>query len=627
MITSWNPAAAADLRVHRGGGGRAADLDPDSAAPPRRGAADPRPGALRRADRALRDRAPDQGRAPDRRLAHVSRRSATPTASPTGASVIARDITDRHRTLALASRLQALTSALSREITRERALDVLLEQAVSALGADAGAVGLVDATGTEVELLGTKGHSEAGLAPWQSFPLDADLPMSVAIRTGEGVWTTSSQELGERFPALAGQGTQFASLAVVPLSVEHEPFGADLAELQATAGVRRRRARLPLRRGAAGGAHARARAALRGRAPDQPSGWRFSPRPASCSPPRSTPTTSCASSPTSWSLGSPTGAGSSWSAEDGEPAQRGRRPRRSGADRAGRRVPPALPDRSRRRHRRSGGDSHRALGALSRDRRRDAGRGGPGRRAPADDARARPRLGDDRAAAGPRTVDRRGLVRGRRVRGPLRRAGSRAGRGPGPPRGAGDRQLDAVQARARGGRRPAALAAARSASPSSRGSTSPPATSRRRPGSRSAATGTRSCPATTAASPSTIGDVAGRGVRAASVMGRVRPALRAWSPRAIRPTEAIRTPRHADQGVRRGPRWRPSFTSTTTRETQRGEYVRAGHPPALVRLPRRLRRRPRRPRRGPARDPRAGRVSPARGLDPAGQPSCSTRTG
>ena len=145
---------------------------------------------------------------------------------PHGASVIARDISDRHRTLTLASRLQALTSALSREITRERTLTVLLDQAVSALGADAGAVGLVDATGTEVELLGSTGHSEAGLAPWQSFPLDANLPMSIAIRSGEGVWTTSSEELGERFPALAGQGTQFSSLAVMPLSVAQKPFGA-----------------------------------------------------------------------------------------------------------------------------------------------------------------------------------------------------------------------------------------------------------------------------------------------------------------------------------------------------------------------------------------------------------------
>ncbi len=145
---------------------------------------------------------------------------------PIGASMIARDITDRHRTLNLASRLQAVTLALSKEITRERALGVLLDQAVSALGADAGAVGLVNSAGTDVELLGTKGHSDSGLAGWLSFPVDAELPMSLAIRTGEGVWTTSSEELGKRFPALAGQGTQFASLAVMPLSVEGRPFGA-----------------------------------------------------------------------------------------------------------------------------------------------------------------------------------------------------------------------------------------------------------------------------------------------------------------------------------------------------------------------------------------------------------------
>jgi len=151
-----------------------------------------------------------------------------PDGAPLGASVIARDITDRHRTLTLASRLQALTSALSKEITRERALTVLLDQAVSALGADAGAVGLVNPAGTDVELMGTTGHSASGLAPWHSFPLDLNVPMSLAIRTGEGVWTTSHEELGERFPALVGQGGQFKALAVIPLSVEQKPFGAEI---------------------------------------------------------------------------------------------------------------------------------------------------------------------------------------------------------------------------------------------------------------------------------------------------------------------------------------------------------------------------------------------------------------
>ena len=58
---------------------------------------------------------------------------------------------------------------------------------------------------------------------------------------------------------------------------------------------------------------------------------------------------------------------------------------------------------------------------------------------------------------------------------------------------------------------------------------SPRATSLRHRASRSVATGTRWSRTTTARSRVTIGDVAGRGIRAAVVMGRVRPALRAFA--------------------------------------------------------------------------------------------------
>src|SRR5207244_2501157 len=68
------------------------------------------------------------------------------------ASVIARDITARHRSLELATRLQALTTALSKEITSERTIEVLLEQAGAALGADAGTIGLVVPETQEIEL-------------------------------------------------------------------------------------------------------------------------------------------------------------------------------------------------------------------------------------------------------------------------------------------------------------------------------------------------------------------------------------------------------------------------------------------------------------------------------------------
>ena len=143
-----------------------------------------------------------------------------------GASVIARDVTAAQRSQALAERLHELTTALSQEITPQRAIDVLLDKAVAGLEAAAGAVGILDPTGETIELVGSSGYSEHGLAAWHAFPLDADVPMSHAIRSGESVWTRSPEELRDRFPGLGDAQLTFQSLAVIPLTVSARPFGA-----------------------------------------------------------------------------------------------------------------------------------------------------------------------------------------------------------------------------------------------------------------------------------------------------------------------------------------------------------------------------------------------------------------
>ncbi len=144
----------------------------------------------------------------------------------TSASVIARDVTADHLSRDLANRLHELTTALAKEIAPERSVEVLLDQAVAALGAGAGAVGVLDPTRTEVVLAGTAGYSEEGLAGWDRFPLAADVPMSVAIRTGESIWTTSVEDLKARFPTFKDATIRFKSLSVIPLAVEGRPFGA-----------------------------------------------------------------------------------------------------------------------------------------------------------------------------------------------------------------------------------------------------------------------------------------------------------------------------------------------------------------------------------------------------------------
>jgi PAS domain S-box-containing protein len=140
------------------------------------------------------------------------------------ASVIARDITRRQHTLDLAMRLQEVTAALAREATQERINEVVLNQMVRALGAQAAAVGIVE--DGQIVISGSTGYSENGLAAWERFPVEADVPMGRSVRTGESIWTTSPEELTERFPGLGDSQVRFAALAVLPLAAGDEPFGA-----------------------------------------------------------------------------------------------------------------------------------------------------------------------------------------------------------------------------------------------------------------------------------------------------------------------------------------------------------------------------------------------------------------
>ena len=180
------------------------------------------------------------------------------------ASVIARDITRQHRSLELASRLQEITTALARESTRERVISVLLSQMVGALGAEAGAVGLVD--DDDVVVSETTGYSREGLKGWTRFPVAADLPMSVAIREGYPLWMTTADELVTRFPALAQAEMRFEALAILPLGRWRSALRVRLALLRGEPGLRPRGARLPARRNPAGRVRAQPRTDVRGRA-------------------------------------------------------------------------------------------------------------------------------------------------------------------------------------------------------------------------------------------------------------------------------------------------------------------------------------------------------------------------
>jgi K+-sensing histidine kinase KdpD len=102
------------------------------------------------------------------------------------------------------TRLQAVTQALVDARTRADVLDATLEQGIEASGAARGLVALLRGLDRELEIVASRGYDEAVLEGWHRFPLEAELPLSDAVRTKEPVYLRSVAERDERYPQLVG---------------------------------------------------------------------------------------------------------------------------------------------------------------------------------------------------------------------------------------------------------------------------------------------------------------------------------------------------------------------------------------------------------------------------------------
>lgn len=149
-----------------------------------------------------------------------------PDGDVVGASVIARDITERRRAEDRTERLRRVAAALSESLAPERVVEVVLEQALPTVGAVAAGFALVTDTGEELELVASKGYTAERIEPWKRMPLDRSLPLTDAVRTAEPIWSETAESLVEEYPALADAGIRFPSLAAIPLVVEGEAIGA-----------------------------------------------------------------------------------------------------------------------------------------------------------------------------------------------------------------------------------------------------------------------------------------------------------------------------------------------------------------------------------------------------------------
>ncbi|GJG88826.1 hypothetical protein tb265_40070 [Gemmatimonadetes bacterium T265] len=135
------------------------------------------------------------------------------------------------------SRLLAIITALGTALTPEDVAEVTLREAMPAVGASVGSLVLrrgaagADAAGAGedvLELVCSVGLPPETRAAWARAPLDADVPLGEAVRTGEPVWVTSAEAGVARFAGLAPvrAAAAYEAAATLPLVAAGETVGA-----------------------------------------------------------------------------------------------------------------------------------------------------------------------------------------------------------------------------------------------------------------------------------------------------------------------------------------------------------------------------------------------------------------
>lgn len=92
-------------------------------------------------------------------------------------------------------RLQEVTAELSLATTRGDVGDTCLKHALRFVGAEAGFVVLTSPGATSVQMISNAGYSAHALAAWSALGLDADVPLARAIASGEPVWALTRDDM------------------------------------------------------------------------------------------------------------------------------------------------------------------------------------------------------------------------------------------------------------------------------------------------------------------------------------------------------------------------------------------------------------------------------------------------
>jgi signal transduction histidine kinase len=121
------------------------------------------------------------------------------------------------------SRLQSITAALSRAVTREEVARTLVERAVVALGAHSGGLWTLEGS-VEARLVFAAGLDDAERQSWERVPIgpDRSTPLGDALLRAEPIFAGSRPEAEARWPDLATRPARPEDYAFACLPLEAE---------------------------------------------------------------------------------------------------------------------------------------------------------------------------------------------------------------------------------------------------------------------------------------------------------------------------------------------------------------------------------------------------------------------
>ena len=130
-------------------------------------------------------------------------------------------------------RSQQLTAALSEARSPQEVLTIVAADVEQIFGTARGAIGLVTADATHLEIVQMIGYQPAELAPWQSTPLDVSQPGTDVVRSGEPQFWESPDVLRMGYPQIGQTSLKSGAWPIVPLRGEGHIFGVLLLNFPA----------------------------------------------------------------------------------------------------------------------------------------------------------------------------------------------------------------------------------------------------------------------------------------------------------------------------------------------------------------------------------------------------------